>query len=64
MYLATLPIDDLLVLPSDVILLVGGDDAQRVLLARLGLGIDDVRAEVHVYGALRQRAWLEGKYEK
>lgn len=55
------PVDDLLVLPSDEVLLVWRDDAQGVLLARLGLGVDDVRAEVHVDGALRQRARLEEK---
>ena len=54
-----LPVDDLFTLSSDEILLFGGDDAQRVLLTRFGLGIDDVSTEVHVHRALRERAWLE-----
>lgn len=54
------PIDDLLVLSSDEVLLLRGDDAQGVLLARLGLGVDDVCAQVHVHRALRQRAGLKG----
>lgn len=55
-----LPVDDLFILSSDEVLLVWGDDAQGVLLARLGLRIYDVSAQVHVDRALRQRAWLEG----
>lgn len=53
-----LPINDLFILSSDKVLLVWGDDAQGVLLASLGLSVNDVRAQVHVHRALRQRAWL------
>lgn len=54
------PIDDLFILSSDEVFLLRGDDAQGVLLARLGLGVDDVCAQVHVHRALRQRAGLKG----
>lgn len=54
-----LPINDLFVLSSDEELLLGGDDAQRVLLARLRLGVDHICTEVHVHSALRQRARLK-----
>lgn len=59
-----LPIDDLFILSSDEVLLVRGDDAQRVLLACLGLSINDVCTEVHVHSTLRQRAWLQEKHDK
>lgn len=52
------PIDDLFILSSDEVLLLWGDDAQRVLLARLGLCVYDVCTQVHVHRALRQCAWL------
>lgn len=55
------PINDLFILSSDEVLLLWGDDAQGVLLARLGLCVYDVHTEVHVHRALRQRAWLEEK---
>lgn len=58
------PIDDLFILSSDEVLLLGCDDAQGVLLARLGLSINDVCTEVHVHGALWQRAWLQEKHDK
>lgn len=54
-----LPINDLFILSSDEVLLVWGDDAQGVLLARLGLSVCDVCTQVHVHRALRQCAWLE-----
>lgn len=54
-----LPVNDLFILPSDEVLLVWGDDAQRVLLARFGLRVYDVCTQVHVHRALRQRARLQ-----
>lgn len=54
-----LPVDNLAALGPDEVLSVGGENAQGVLLARPGLPVDDVRALVHVDGALGQRAGLE-----
>lgn len=54
-----LPVNDFFIFPSDEVLLVWGDDAQGVLLARFGLCVYDVCTQVHVHGALRQRARLE-----
>lgn len=54
------PVDDFFALGPYEVLLVGGQDAQRVLLAGPGLPVDDVGALVHVDGALRQSAGLRG----
>lgn len=48
-----LPVDDLFALGPDEMLGVGGQDAQRVLLTRPGLSVDDIRALVHVDCTLR-----------
>lgn len=47
------PVDDLFTLGPDEMLRVGGQDAQRVLLTRPGLSVDDIRALVHVDCTLR-----------
>lgn len=52
------PADDLLIVPADEDLLLRREDADGVLLARPGFGVADLRAQVHVDGALRQRAGL------
>lgn len=56
-----LPIDDLFVLPSYKVLLFRSDDTESVLLARLGLCVNDVSTQVHIYRALGQRARLDGE---
>lgn len=43
-----LPIDDFFTLSPDEVLLLRGDDAQRVLLACPGFTIDDIGALVHI----------------
>lgn len=53
------PVDDFFTLRPYEVLSLGGQDAQRVLLPRPGLPIDDIRALVHVDGALGQSAGLE-----
>lgn len=55
-----LPIDYLFIFSSDEIFLLWRDDAQGVLLAGLGLGVNDISAQVHVHCPLRQRAGLKG----
>lgn len=52
---------DLFVLPSYKVLLFRSDDTESVLLARLGLCVNDVSTQVHIYRALGQRARLEGE---
>lgn len=49
-------VDNLAALGPDEVLSVGRENAQGVLLARPGLPVDDIRALVHVDGALGQRA--------
>lgn len=53
------PVYDLSAVAADEHVPLGGGDAERVLLARPGLGVADVGAGVHVHGALRQRAGLQ-----
>lgn len=52
------PADDLLVVTADEDLLLRREDADSVFLACPGLSVADLRAQVHVEGALRQRAGL------
>lgn len=47
------PINDLFVLSSDEVLLLWGDDTQRILLARYWFRIYDVCTLVHVHRSLR-----------
>lgn len=54
-----IPIDDLFIVSSDVVLLLRGDDAQRVLLSSPGFSVYYVCAEVHVDSSLWQCAWLQ-----
>jgi len=58
-----LPVDDFFALGPYEVLLVRGQDAERVLLTRPGLSVHDVGALVHVDGALRQGAGLRGDRE-
>lgn len=53
------PINDLFIVTTDEYFLLRRDDAESISLARPGLGIADVCAQIHVHGALWQSAWLE-----
>lgn len=53
------PVNDLFIVTADEYLLLRRDDAESVSLARPGLGITDVCAQIHVHGPLWQSAWLE-----
>lgn len=59
-----IPINDFFTLSPYEVLLLWGQDAQRVLLARPGLPVDDVGALVHVDCALGQRAGLKRGTER
>lgn len=48
-----LPVDDFFALCPYEVLFVRGQDAQRVLLTRPGLAVDDVGALIHVDCTLR-----------
>lgn len=58
-----LPIDDFFTFSPYEVLFLRGQDAQRVLLTRPRLSIDDIRALVHIDCALGQGAGLWGATE-
>lgn len=59
-----LPIDDFFTLGPYEVLLLRGQDAQRVLLTCPGLAVDDVRTLVHIDCTLGKRAGLKRHREK
>lgn len=59
-----LPIDDFFTLGPYEVLLLRGQDAQRVLLTCPGLAVDDVRTLVHIDCTLGKRAGLKKHREK